>query len=455
MTYRVVSTGQLVKFKNSQCIFWDPITSSWSSEGCSITNQLIEQSFIECQCYHLSNFAADATADGRYSFGIAMAVACGVVVLALLFSIATHIVYYAKFQLVTHLIMNLLISLLLNQITFLLASILSPIANEAGCAAIGALLHYFTLVTFLWCLLIVTAVILVVYFGTLAFEHLQLVLYAFFGWLAPAIIVLLCIFVVRFGLGLEWTQVYGDVYGNGDLCFIPNFTVDMVTAVAPILACFFLSMIGIVLLFLMTSTSSNEDLKYDDIYFTSNNSREVFKLLLLLILIGLAWAFSAIHLIVGQHYTLAMAVIAQIVLAFYILVVYSIFVIYIFVAARKKSYYPQEDPNEIKTAISPVSPMNVDVPHAQGPPSYLEDKIYVNPSIPDASSIMEGSYPPSDIARSSAMYTEDPEIDDLLYTLKVGEPDQDSYFQNGDTRSDPSIQEVFTKRRISIADTHL
>ncbi|KAI6651563.1 G protein coupled receptor 98-like protein isoform X1 [Oopsacas minuta] len=455
LTYRVVSPGQVVKFKNSQCIFWDPIRSRWSSEGCSITRQLIEQPFIECQCNHLTNFAADAAADNRYSFGVAMAVACGIVVLAVLFSIVTHFVYYTKFQLVTHLIMNLLISLLLCEVTFLLASLLSPIANEAGCAAIGAILHYFSLVTFLWCLLIVLAVILVVYFGTLAFEHLQLVLYAFFGWLAPAIVILLCIFIVRYGLAFEWAQVYGDVYGNGDLCFIPNFTVNMVTAVAPIFIFFFLSIGGVIILFLMTSTSSNEDLKYDDIYFTSKNTREVFKLLILLIVIGLAWLFSAIHLIVGQLYVLILAILAQIVLAAYIIVVYGIMVIYIFVVARKKSYYPQEDPNDINTSISPVSPMKVDVPLALGPPSYLEDKIYVNPSIPDASSILEGSYPPSDIARSSAMYTEDPEIDDLLYTLKVGDTDQDSYFQNGDTRSEPSVQEVFNKRRISIADTHL
>ena len=93
----------------------------------------------------------------------------------------------------------------------------------------------------------------------------------------------------------------------------------------------------------------------------------------------------------------------------------------------------------MNTSIAPVSPKNVDVSHAMGPPSYMEDKIYANPSIPYASSVFDGSYPPSEVARGSGMYTEDPEIEDLLYTLKVGDPDQDSYFQNGDTRSEPSV----------------
>ena len=384
-----------------------------------------------------------------------MSVACDIVILSVLFSIAIHFCYYTKFQLITHLIMNLLVSLLFSEIIFLLAAVLSPIADLAGCAAIGAILHYCILVTFLLCFLVVTALILVIYFGALAFEHLQLLLYAFFGWLTPGIVILLNLFIVRYGLAFEWSQVYGDVYGNGDLCFIPNFTVDIITAVLPVVVLFSLSIIGIALLFLMTGTSNNEDLKYDDIYFTSKNNREVFKLLFLFIVIGLTWLFSAIHLIAGQLYLLIIAIIAQIALAAYIVVMYGVNVIYIFIVARKKSYYPQEDVTDMNTSIAPVSPMNVDVSHAIGPPSYMEDKIYANPSIPDASSVFDGSYPPSEVARSSGMYTEDPEIEDLLYTLKVGDPDQDSYFQNGDTRSEPSVQEVYSKRRISIADTHL
>ena len=135
----------------------------------------------------------------------------------------------------------------------------------------------------------------------------------------------------------------------------------------------------------MTGTSNNEDLKYDDIYFTSKNNREVFKLLFLFIVIDLTWLFSAIHLIAGQLYLLIIAIIAQIALAAYIVVVYCVNVIYIFVVARKKSYYPQEDVTDMNTSIAPVSPMNVDVSHAMGPPSYMEDKIYANSSIPDAS----------------------------------------------------------------------
>ena len=177
--------------------------------------------------------------------------------------------------------------------------------------------------------------------------------------------------------------------------FYPNLTVDIITAVLPVVVLFSLSIIGIALLFLMTGTSNNEDLKYDDIYFTSKNNREVFKLLFLFIVIGLTWLFSAIHLIAGQLYLLIIAIIAQIALAAYIVVVYGVNVIYIFVVARKKSYYPQEDVTDMNTSIAPVSPMNVDVSHAMGPPpSYMEDKIYANPSIPDASSVFDGSYLP-------------------------------------------------------------
>ena len=436
-------------------MFWDSITSRWSREGCEISNQLIEQPFVECRCTHLTNFAADASADSRYSFGVAMSVACAVVILCVLFSLTVHFCYYTKSQLITHLIINLLVALLLSEITFLLASLLSPIADVAGCAAIGAILHYFMLVLFLWCFLIVTSLIFVIYFGAGAYEHLQLVLYTFFGWLTPGIVVLLTLLIVRFVQGHEWAEVYGDVHGNGDLCFIPLLSVSIVTAVVPIVGMLTLSMFGFSLLFLLTGTSSNEDLKYDDIYFTSKNTREVIKLLVLFIVIGLAWIFSAIHLIAGQLYLLIIAMLAQLALAVYIAVVYGGNVIYIFVLARRKSYYPQEDVNEMNASLSPVSPMNVDVSHALGPPSYMEDKIYANPSIPDASSIFEGSYPPSEVPRSSAMYTEDPEIDDLLYTLKVVDPDQESYFQNGDSRSETSAPEVFSKRRISIADTHL
>ena len=384
-----------------------------------------------------------------------MSVACAIVILSVLFSVTVHLCYYTKFQLITYLIINLLIALLLTETTFLVASLISPIADEASCAAIGAILHYFLLVTFLWCFLIAMSLIFVIYFGAVAYEHLQLVLYAFFGWLTPGIVVLLTLLIVRFVQGHEWAQVYGDVHANGDLCFIPLLSVSIVTTVIPIVGMLSLSIVGICLLFLLTGTSTNEDLKYDDIYFTSQNTREIFKLLLLFLLIGLVWLFSAIHLIAGPLYLLIAAMLAQVALAVYIVVVYGVSVVYIFIVARRKSYYPQEDVNEMNVSLSPVSPMNVDVSQALGPPSYMEDKIYANPSIPDASSVVEGSYPPSELARSSAMYTEDPEIDDLMYTLKVGDGDQDSYFQNGDTRSEGSVAEVFSKRRISIADTHL
>ena len=386
-----------------------------------------------------------------------MAVLSGLVIFAIVFSLIVHLLYYTKFQLITHLIMNLLLVLLLCEVSFLLASVLSPTANVSGCVALGVALHYFTLVAFLWCLLIVMAIILVVYYGALAYEYVQLLLYALFGWLAPGIVILLTFFVFHYGIGFELSQVYGDVYGNGDLCFLPNFVVNIITNVAPISVCFLLSLFGIILLFLMTGMSNSQDLKYDNIYFTSKNTTEVIKLLGLLIVIGADWILCAIHLLFGQHYTLAFSLVAQLVLALYIAVVYGGFVIYIFLSARRKSYYPQEDINDINAPLPPVAPMSFEVPHVPSPASLLEEKIYTNPSIPEASSIPDSSYPPSDVVRDSAMLSvsADPEIEDLIYTIKAGDLDQDSYFQNGSSNSDPSVQEVFTKRRISIADTHL
>lgn len=458
--YRVASPYTAVKFKNSRCFFWDPVILSWSTEGCTVIRQLIEQPFIECECNHLTSFATEAISDSRYAFGISMSVLSALVILVVICVSIAHFIYYTKMQLITHLILNLMVSILLTELITLLNSILSPIANLAICSALGVFTHYLILVTFFWALLIFIATLLVMHTGSSGYELLQLVMYVVFGWAIPIFVIIGTILISIYGGGLSWFDIYGDVHGNGDLCLIPNHTINIISIIVPIVVCIILSLLCIILQFVLNKhKSKGKDLNLDDIYFTSKNIYEIIKLSCLFLIMTVVWVLAAFHIKFGDLFLLVLVLVAQLVLAVYIFVVYFIIVIYIFYQSKKKLYYLEGDIADLSASLAPPIQENnaMALTYPLPPSNIIEDKIYSNYSIREASSIAGDSISPLDpIIRESLMtHMTDPTMEDLLKTLRAGDHDPSLLQPIFDSSSDAPVEEIYAKRRISIKDTPL
>ena len=45
-----------MKLADRKCVSWDPILSSWTTDGCSVFIDASDDSTTVCQCTHLTNF---------------------------------------------------------------------------------------------------------------------------------------------------------------------------------------------------------------------------------------------------------------------------------------------------------------------------------------------------------------------------------------------------------------
>lgn len=151
------------------CGFWSfsPTINGWASDGCSMNRKLTNADVILCECIHLTNFAylfyGRTPIDIRHfdklqlitfiACSVSLAGLCGIYLSAMLFQ-SWRSTLSTKFllQISSSITLELLIILFVNTETNVGTFIATK--KSSACIALGAMLHYSVLVTFLWMFII-------------------------------------------------------------------------------------------------------------------------------------------------------------------------------------------------------------------------------------------------------------------------------------------------------------
>lgn len=199
------------KFSNRRCNFWNETMSAWDGTNCTLNTALSSADESVCECNHLTNFAIlmspwiQENVDTK-AIDIISTVGCSVSLLALVLTIAAHVVLwrYVKSDRVI-LLINLSVALVISYAIFLGG--VDRTENKDACTTVAVLLQYIYLVVFFLMLAegIEIAVTVLYVFSTQS--RLKWLLPS--AWLIPAVIV---------GISLGATQLKG--YGNEQFCWL-------------------------------------------------------------------------------------------------------------------------------------------------------------------------------------------------------------------------------------------
>ncbi|XP_052818514.1 adhesion G-protein coupled receptor G2-like [Mya arenaria] len=147
--------------ENLVCGYWDYTANQdaggWKTDGCNRSPS--ENFIVKCTCNHLTNFAVliDLQAGGNLSntdeFVLGVITKGGLVVstVGLSFTILTFIVFrHLRKGRGQQVLFNLSVAMLCSSVLFLVG--IERTETRGGCIAVGVLLHYFILVSFMWML---------------------------------------------------------------------------------------------------------------------------------------------------------------------------------------------------------------------------------------------------------------------------------------------------------------
>ncbi|XP_019853121.1 PREDICTED: adhesion G-protein coupled receptor G6-like [Amphimedon queenslandica] len=162
-----LSLNRVANISNPRCVYWNFTTAggrgNWSTDGCNTTFNTTDDdlSFIACHCDHLTNFACLVDVSARVNeptqppqyVTVTLEVVSIVGVCLSIGGLVLTIITLAIFKkLRTREASKFHIQLCLSLI-FMLAVFVSGIDRvsvRAGCITVGALIHYFALVAWMW-----------------------------------------------------------------------------------------------------------------------------------------------------------------------------------------------------------------------------------------------------------------------------------------------------------------
>ncbi|TTA69397.1 CD97 antigen [Bagarius yarrelli] len=146
---RVVTIEEAVG--NISCVFWDSALKGgfWSNKGCNVVTSSADSTV--CSCKHLSSFAVlMALYEQKDVFELQLITWIGLSIslICLLICILTFWLVRSIQSTRTIIHLHFCISLFIADFIFLVG--ISQTQNQAGCAVVAALLHYFFLAVFCW-----------------------------------------------------------------------------------------------------------------------------------------------------------------------------------------------------------------------------------------------------------------------------------------------------------------
>uniref|UniRef100_A0A1X7UXR0 GPS domain-containing protein n=1 Tax=Amphimedon queenslandica TaxID=400682 RepID=A0A1X7UXR0_AMPQE len=160
---------RIANITNPRCVYWNFTTAggrgNWSTDGCNTTVNATtnDLSFINCHCDHLTNFAClvdvdvsattngatEAPQDSNLILKVVSIVGVCFSLVGLLLTIITFIIFKklrareaSKFHI------QLCLSIIFGSIVFIVG--IDRVSVRAGCITAGVLMHYFSLVSYIW-----------------------------------------------------------------------------------------------------------------------------------------------------------------------------------------------------------------------------------------------------------------------------------------------------------------
>ncbi|XP_068693739.1 adhesion G-protein coupled receptor V1-like isoform X3 [Montipora foliosa] len=487
ITYRIYTNNKRVTPKGADCVFWDYSKATWSMEGCTSKNDKGE--YVECQCDHLSVFAAQGESDDRTGYNLAFFivffVCLGVFAVAVIIHHLCSVINMFAAKLLTH----LFFACMMGQLMFILGAFVSPnlVDEPIRCSVLAMFFHYFFLCQFTW--MFVEAWNLWRIF-VLNDEHTdrKLVMFFILGWGLPVLAIVLYIMITQLGFGWEFTIAYADVHNNGDMCFIPNAYAALAAAVGPVL----LLLMGVAVVFTQAYQVTPQWKHYDDLFRGHYNIKEIRYIIMLFVLVTLVWLFAGLHVAFGAFWMLITCIVLDGILALYVLIWYcclrnqlrGVFKKSFAVTSVPPPIELREDmfrdrPGSPAHSIGSLKrPVMMNSPDDPVYLTKLERRIssagYPSLTISDWDDLDLGATPKGSrkmlvnlddtdsLGRVNEMYEDDLEnqdFDDLIFALKTG-----GQYEGDPTRDEDKVPEMdsgrfgddpFGLRRISIADTHL
>ncbi|XP_033109462.1 adhesion G-protein coupled receptor V1-like [Anneissia japonica] len=327
--YRVYTQDARVTPLGAECVIFNGPSERWLSTFCEANK--IETGYVECQCNHLSEFAVLAETDDLVGYNIYIYVSCFITIICLLMALLAHHVCSVHTMFAAKLLMHLIFSVMATEIVFMISAYISNDVSSESCAALGAILHYFFLAQFIWMLVQSTNLWKILVLND---EHTDrfYVLFFVLGWGTPAVIVVAYI-IITYSV-FEWPfhqesllinltnpeVVYGDVHGNGDICFMPNVNAMLASAVGPVVIC----IMAVVTVFIQAYLVKPQWKRYDDLYMGSYNTTEIRLLLIFWTLLIFTWLFGGLHMYYSKQWMLILLVLFNVIMGLFVFLIYTV-----------------------------------------------------------------------------------------------------------------------------------
>ncbi|XP_048584248.1 adhesion G-protein coupled receptor V1 isoform X2 [Nematostella vectensis] len=467
-TYVIYSGNKRVTPMGAKCVFWDFDKSVWSTSGCMVKSD--EKDFVECQCTHMSNYAAQGQSDDRVGYTTYFYAACFVCLGAFALALLSHLACSVENLFSAKLLMHMFFACMIAQLMYVIGAYVSStqaVVNESPavrCSVLGVFIHYFYLCQFSWMFVQGWNLWRILVLND---EHTdrKYVLFFLLGWGMPVVVIVLYIVVAQAAFSWPFTDMYGDVHQNGDMCFIPNAYAALASAVAPVL----LFLMGVAVVFTQAYQVTMQWRYYDDIYRGHYNIKEVRHVIALFVFVTITWLFAGLHLAYGYLWMIIVFAILDILLGLYVFILYFILRNQVR-GVFKQTYAFQGEPPPIQTHDDFFRAQQNSLDHSTINSKRLKPRMSPDDPV-DWDELDMGATPRSNrklivnmddsnsIGRVNETYEDDIEtddFDDLIFALKTGgnfddytrdEKDPDFDLGHGD--------EHYEMRRISIADTHL
>uniref|UniRef100_A0A8C8SG17 Cadherin EGF LAG seven-pass G-type receptor 1 n=1 Tax=Pelusios castaneus TaxID=367368 RepID=A0A8C8SG17_9SAUR len=209
LQYAMLETEERTK---PVCVFWNHSiigTGGWSSKGCELFSR--NQSYVSCQCNHMSSFAVLMDISKREVSGhvlplkIVTYTTVSISLVALLMTFVLLVLIRTLRSNLHSIHKNLVAALFFSELVFLIG--INQTENPFLCTVIAILLHYFYMSTFAWMFVEQLHIYrMLTEVRNINFGHMRF--YYVVGWGIPAVITGLAV-------GLD-----PQGYGNPDFCWL-------------------------------------------------------------------------------------------------------------------------------------------------------------------------------------------------------------------------------------------
>ncbi|CAK8694047.1 unnamed protein product [Clavelina lepadiformis] len=318
--YRIYTNDARISPKGAECVLWNEASQRWlSSERgtCRVVDDT--SNYVECECHHMSVYAARGPTDNLAGYNQATYAACFIAIAAFLVTLLGHHLCSRRARFASKLLMHLFFASAVAQLVFAVGALVSRDANQDSCVAIGIFLHYFWLAQFTWIFVHAVNLLQVFAFNDQHSDR-SFIIYFMLGWGTPAIAIVVYV-MVMYAMGSETIyESYGDVNDNGDMCMILNSYGALLSAIIPACLCIFtLAGVGFYL-YQRKATWKN----YDDITLGKLNSIEIPLLFWFYFFLAITWLWAGLHLAYGQLWMLVSFIVFNFIQGLYVFVIYGI-----------------------------------------------------------------------------------------------------------------------------------